>query len=150
MTTHHSQPAILRDETGSSTIELCIYASVMFMFIAIITVAGRIAIAGDAVQSAAAEAARAASISRTAGDAQSAAAGGASAIFTNSDLECVTTNVSVDTSGFGTPVGTAATVTATVDCDVALNDLTLIPGLPGSHRITATMTSPIDTYRGRS
>lgn len=146
--THRRVPCRLRDDTGSSVVELLIFAGCIFGFIGIIAVGGRIAIASDTVQSAAAEAARAASISRSAGEAQTAAATGAAAIFTNSDLTCVTRTVNVDTSGFTLPVGTPATVTATVDCAVALADISL-PGVPGSHTVTATMTSPIDTYRGR-
>jgi Flp pilus assembly protein TadG len=145
-----TQPQRLSSDAGSSAVELCIFAASIFALIAIIALGGRIMIVGDAVQSAAAEAARAASISRTEGEAQTAAAGGAAAIFANSDLTCAATSVRVDTAGFSAPVGTAATVTATVECEIALDDLMLLPGLPGSHRISSTMTSPLDTYRGRS
>ena len=120
------------------------------MALAILTLGGRLAMAIHAVQGAAAEAARAASISRTAGDASSAAMRGADAMLANSSLNCATRSVIVDTSGFGLPVGTPANVEATVECDVALEDLTLVPGMPSTHRVSATMVSPLDTYRGRS
>jgi hypothetical protein len=45
-------------------------------------------------------------------------------------------------------VGTPASVTATVTCVVNLSDVA-IPGLPGTRTITATMSSPLDTYRER-
>ena len=38
--------------------------------------------------------------------------------------------------------------TATVACVVNLADLSL-PGVPGTRTVTATATSPIDTYRER-
>jgi len=55
----------------------------------------------------------------------------------------------VDTAGFAVPVGTPATVSATVVCQVWLADLTPIPAMPGQVTIEATMQSPLDTYRGR-
>ena len=88
-------------------------------------------------------------ISRSAGEAQAAAAAGASAILSNRDLFCETRAVTVDTTGFSLPVGTPAQVQATVRCDVAFTTLTFIPGVPGTKTITATMTSPLDTYRDR-
>ena len=44
--------------------------------------------------------------------------------------------------------GQAATVTATISCTARLSDIAL-PGLPGAKTLTASFTSPIDTYRGR-
>ena len=41
-----------------------------------------------------------------------------------------------------------ASVTATVTCVVNLSDVA-VPGLPGTRTITATMSSPLDTYRER-
>ena len=68
-------------------------------------------------------------------------------------LRCVVETVNVDTgeqngTGFAIQAGTAATVSATVSCTVPLSDLAL-PGLPGSHTITATFDSPLDVYRQR-
>jgi hypothetical protein len=53
----------------------------------------------------------------------------------------VSTTVTVDTAGFAAPVGTPATVTATVRCVVNLADLA-VPGVPGTRTVTATATSP--------
>lgn len=63
----------------------------------------------------------------------------------NQGLHCAGHQVTVDTGGFGLPVGTPATVS----CTVPLADLG-VPGLPGERTITATAHSPLDTYRGRS
>lgn len=57
-------------------------------------------------------------------------------------------HVSIDTSGYATDVGEAATVTATISCTANLSDIG-VPGLPGAKTITASWTSPIDTYRAR-
>ena len=76
------------------------------------------------------------------------AVSGATSSLANQKLQCTTKSVSVDTSGFASPVGTPATVTATVTCVVNLSDVA-VPGLPGTRTITATMSSPLDTYRER-
>lgn len=118
------------------------------LFVALIVFGGRVVIAHQAVQSAAAQAARTASIARTPGDAQSSAVSQAGASLDSQNVHCTRADVSVDTSGFAAPVGTPATVRATVTCAVNIGDLAL-PGVPGSITITETMTSPIDTYRAR-
>ena len=104
--------------------------------------------AHQGVQSAAADAARSASIARTQGGAQTEGNTAAATSLANQHVNCVTTTVSVDTSGFASPVGTPAKISATVTCDVNLSDL-FLPGVPGSKAITATMSSPLDTYRER-
>lgn len=137
-----------RGDAGSAPIELVLLAVPAMALVALVVVGGRQAIARDAVQAAAAEAARAASISRTADQAQSAAESGVSAILATEELECAPRSVDLDTSGFAAPVGTPALVRATVTCDVALTDLSLLP-VPGAITVTATMSSPLDTYRSR-
>ena len=64
-----------------------------------------------------------------------------------SDRTCTVRSCS-DTTGFARPVGTPATITATVSCLVRLSDLAM-PGLGGSRTVTATASSPLDTYRER-
>ena len=58
-------------------------------------------------------------------------------------------SVSVDTSAFGVPVGTPATVTASITCRVPFADLSL-PGMPGSITVRSTGAAALDTYRARS
>lgn len=137
-----------RQDRGSEAIAAAVGVPAFLLFIALIIAGGRLAIAKQAVESAAAEAARSASIARTQGEAQASAISGATGSLANQDLQCVTQTVSVNTSGFTVPVGTAASISATVTCVVDLSDVT-VPGLPGNSTITATMTSPLDTYRGR-
>lgn len=135
-------------QRGSAVIEAAIGVPAFMLFVALIVFAGRVTIAHQGVQSAAADAARSASIARTQGGAQSAAITAAATSLANQQMNCVSTRVNVDTSGFASPVGTPAKVNATVTCDVNLSDLWL-PGVPGSKAITATMSSPLDTYRER-
>jgi Flp pilus assembly protein TadG len=139
---------MIRTDRGSAAIETVIGVPAFLLFIALIIGAGRIAIARQSVEAAAAEGARSASIARTQSAADHDAATAVAATLGNQGLQCATTLVVVDTSEFAKPVGTPATVRATVTCVVNLSDVA-IPGLLGTLPITETMTSPLDTYRGR-
>jgi Flp pilus assembly protein TadG len=135
-------------EWGSATMEAVIGVPAFLLFVLLIIAAGRIALARQAVEASAAEAARSASIARTQGQAQANGVSGAAISLRNQGVRCASQRVDIDTSGFATPVGTPAKVTATVTCIADLSDIS-IPGLPGARTITATMSSPIDTYRER-
>jgi Flp pilus assembly protein TadG len=135
-------------DRGSAAIETAVGVPAFLLFIALIIGAGRIAIARQAVEAAAAEGARSASIERTQAAADHSAKAAAAATLANQQLQCVSTQVVVDTSGFARPVGTPATVSVSITCVVNLSDVA-IPGLPGTLPITETISSPIDTYRGR-
>jgi Flp pilus assembly protein TadG len=135
-------------DRGSATIEAVIVAPAFLLFVGLIIGAGRVAIAHQSVEAAAAEAARTASVARTAGQARADATSSAQHTLVNQGLQCATLTVAVDTTGFATPVGTPARVTATVVCVVSLADLS-VPGMPGTLRVEATVGSPLDTYRGR-
>ena len=137
----------LRDR-GSATIEAVILAPAFLLFVGLIIGAGRVATAHQSVESAAAEAARTASVSRTAGQARADATSSAERTLANQGIQCASLTVDVDTSGFAAPVGTSARVTATVVCVFSLADVS-VPGMPGTIRIAATVGSPLDTYRGR-
>jgi Flp pilus assembly protein TadG len=117
------------------------------LFVLLFVFAGRVAIAHQGVQSAAADAARSASIARTQGGAQTAGDTAAATSLANQHMNCTATTVSVDTTGFASPVGTPAKVNVIVTCQVNLSDL--LPGVPGTKVIAATMSSPLDTYRAR-
>jgi Flp pilus assembly protein TadG len=137
-----------RNERGSATVEAVIGVPAFLLLTALLVLGGRIAIATQVVQAAASDAARAASISRTAASARTEATTAARHSLTNQDLACTTTSVTVDTNAFAAPIGTAGQVSATVTCALPLGDLG-VPGLAGTKTITATMSSPLDTFRGR-
>jgi len=135
-------------ERGSAALEAAIGLPAFLLFVGLIIFAGRVAIATQAVDSAATQAARTASIARTASDAGATARSAATSSLTSQQVTCVSTTVTVDTAGFAAPVGTPATVTATVRCVVNLSDLA-VPGVPGTRTVTATASSPVDTFRER-
>lgn len=137
-----------RDERGSATIEAVMWAPVIAVFLAVTILGGRLAIAQQAVQAAATDAARSASIARTAGAASHAGSAAGHSGLANQGLKCAPATVSVDTSQFSRPVGTPAVVTATISCRVLTADLSL-PGIPGTMLVQATQTSPLDTFRER-
>lgn len=136
-----------RREQGAAVIEVVILAPALGLILALIIAGGRVALAHQAVEAAAAEGARAASISRTQASARSSARTAATSSLTAQNTRCLATSVTVDTSGFASPVGTPASVGATVTCRLDLAGV--LPALPGSMNITATVRSPLDTYRER-
>ena len=137
-----------RNQRGSATLELVIVIPATLLLISAIIMAGRLALAHQAIQAVAYDAARAASVARDQATATSAAANVASFSLASNGLSCISTNTTVNTSGFGSAAGQNATVTANVTCNVRLGDLSL-PGVPGSVTLKADASSPIDTYRER-
>ncbi|WP_109472413.1 TadE/TadG family type IV pilus assembly protein [Ornithinimicrobium cavernae] len=148
LTTHGRRGRATGAERGSLSVEIVILAPVLLLFVLMVVFAGRWSIAQQGVQSAAAEAARAASIARSPGEASGSAREAALTSLTNQDLRCSTQTVVVDTAGFAGAPGTPGTVSATVTCVVDMRDLA-VPGVPGTRTLTATMSSPLDTYRSR-
>jgi Flp pilus assembly protein TadG len=118
------------------------------LFVGLIIFGGRTATTHQSVETAAADAARAASIERTSNAARSAAIDTATTSLSNQGVHCLDIDVSVDASQFSRTVGEVATVSVTVQCRLDLSDLS-VPGVPGSRLIKATMASPIDTWRER-
>jgi Flp pilus assembly protein TadG len=136
-----------RDD-GNAALELVVLAPVLLFILGLVVAAGRTSIAQGAVDAAARDAARQASISLTPGAAQAAALSSAKSALSRDGLDC-DPQVFVDTRQFTiVPVGLPATVTATVTCQVPLSDL-VVPGLPGSRTLRFTFTSPLDPFRER-
>lgn len=136
-------------QRGSATTELAVVAPGLLMIIALLVMGGRITIAGGSVEHAAAEAARAASIARTASDAVAAGTAAAQRSLEQQGLSCVgAPAITINAQEFVRPPGEPAAVSATVTCEVQLSDIT-IPVVPGSRTITETVQSPLDTYRMR-
>ncbi len=136
-------------ERGSAAIEAAILAPPLLVLIGLAIVGGRIQVAGGAIEGAAHDAARAASISRTAGEAHANALAAAGATLGQQGLHCASLTVAVNTAGFAVPVGEPATVSATVTCVVDFSDLAGADGLPGAKTLTASFVSALDTFRTR-
>lgn len=136
-------------DAGSASIELAILApAVLAMFVAVL-IGGRTNLARQSVEAAAFDAARTASLERTAGAAQAQASAAAFATLAGQGLHCSSTTVAVSTDGFAVPVGQPATVTATVTCRLSYADIAL-PGMPGGAILTYSFESPLDKYRSRA
>ena len=138
----------VREERGSAAIEAAVGLPAFVLFVGLIIFGGRTATTHSAVESAAADAARSASIARTSTEAKSDARDAAQASLANQDIKCLSVNVIVDVADFSKPVGEPGAVTTTVECRLDLADLS-VPGVPGSRLIKATISSPLDTWRGR-
>jgi Flp pilus assembly protein TadG len=137
-----------RDERGSAAVEAAIGVPAFMLFVGLIIFAGRTAVAHQAVESAAADAARSASIARTSSLASNEARQAARTSLTNQQLACVDIIVAVDTGAFTRPIGQAGAVEVTVECRLDLSDLS-VPGVPGSRVVRASMSSPLDSWRER-
>lgn len=137
-----------RDERGSAAIEAAVGVPAFALFVGLILFGGRTAVTHQAVESAAADAARAASIERTGAAARTAALQAATSSLDNQDINCLSVDVAVDVSEFSRPVGQEANVTVRVSCRLDLSDLA-VPGVAGTKLVKASITSPVDTWRQR-
>lgn len=143
------RPGRRHEERGSAALEAVIGVPAFMVLLAMIIYGGRTAIAHQALESAAADAARSASIARTPQvasiDARQAAIDNLSA----QQIHCRNITVHVDTADVTKAPGIPGAVRVTISCRLDLGDLA-VPGLPGSRVLTATMRSPIDTWRSVS
>jgi Flp pilus assembly protein TadG len=137
-----------RAEDGSAALELVVLGPVLLAMLALIIAAGRTSIAQGAVDAAARDAARQASIALSPAAADAAARSSALAALRRDGLGCKPV-ITINTSGFATPAGQPALpVSVTVSCAVPLADLSL-PGLPGTITMSSVFTSPLDQFRAR-
>nr|WP_254909744.1 TadE/TadG family type IV pilus assembly protein [Micromonospora sp. NBS 11-29] len=152
----------MRRDRGSVSIEVAVLAPAFIGLMVLAGVAGRTAVADEAVEAAAHDAARAASLARNAADGADAADEAARGQLDWSGLRCTAPpRLRLSGSVAGTPTtfaaayrsaaGVPATVTAEVTCTVSFDDLRApgLPGVPGGKTVSARFTSPLDTYRSR-
>lgn len=137
----------VRDERGSAAIEIALLAPLLGAFVLLVVFGGRLALARQTVQAAAADAARAASIARTADAAERSATQTAEATLVNQGVACAASTIDIDTKGFKTPPGTPASTTVSITCELLTADLSL--PVPGSISVSASSSSALDTYRTR-
>lgn len=136
-------------QSGAVAIELAILTPAVILFFVVMVVAGRITLARQAAEAAAFDAARTASLARSASAAQTQATNAALSSFQSQGIECISLAVAVNTAGFGIEPPAPATVSVSVSCNVQLADIAL-PGIPGSMTLDGQFTSPLDRYRSRS
>ncbi|SCE84532.1 TadE/TadG family type IV pilus assembly protein [Micromonospora mirobrigensis] len=151
-----------RAERGSVSVEVAVLAPAFIALLVLAGVAGRTAIAQEAIGSAAHDAARAASISRTAGAAREAAGEAVSESLDWQRLNCEGApqlsfsgsvggvSTSFD-AAFASGPGQVATVSVQVTCVISYADIQLstTPGMPDGSTVSARFTSPLDRYRSR-
>jgi Flp pilus assembly protein TadG len=149
-------------DRGSVSIEVAVLAPAFIGLMVLAGVAGRTAVADEAVESAAHDAARAASIARDADTGETEATDAARRQLDWSGLRC-TAPPALDLHGsvggtatsfaaaYRSAPGVPSTVTVTVTCTVSFDDLQApgLPGVPGGKTVSASFTSPLDTYRSR-
>ncbi|MGV9210658.1 TadE/TadG family type IV pilus assembly protein [Micromonospora sp. RB23] len=153
-----SRPA----ERGSVSIEVAVLAPAFIALMVLAGVAGRSAVAAEAIDAAAHDAARAASISRNPTDAKEQARMAAQQQLDWHGLSCggapiltfggrVGNNDTGFDNAYSSALGQNATVTVTVECRVSFRDIRLdaLPGMPSENSIEASYTSPLDRYRSR-
>jgi len=130
-------------ERGSASTELVLVTPLLVVLMLFVVLADRLAHADLQVNSAAHQAARAASLTRSPPEAQTAALRTAQASLADQGLTCTALTVDTDTSQFR-PGGV---VTVSVTCAVSLADLAGL-GVPGATVVHARHTSPLDRFRG--
>ena len=136
-------------ERGAATVEITLLVPALVIFLGLLLAGGRLWFARTAVIEAAHASARAASLARTATQASADGQSAAAASLSSAGLVCMDRSVVIGAAAFGVPVGTPATVTAMISCQVPFSDIVL-PGMPGSISIVGHGSSALDTYRGRS
>lgn len=139
---------------GSVSVEVAILTPAFLLLIVMAIVAGRTAIAHNAIDLAAHDGARAASLARDATTAREAAVSAAVDSLSRQGLRCVNDvagDVLVDTSGFAQPVDSLELgfVSVTVTCEVSFADVAIV-NAPATRELTSTFVSPLDTFRERS
>jgi len=137
-----------RGDEGSVALEAAIIMPSLIMFVCLAIAGGRLVTSGAKIDAAAEDAAREASLHRTAASAQQAAHQAATESLNDQGITCASTSVTVDTGGLTVAIGQVGTVTVTVNCTVNLSDL-LLPGVPGTRTLTSRATSVVDQYRQR-
>jgi hypothetical protein len=134
----------LRAEDGSATTELVLVTPLLIILLLFATMAGRLALSRSDVQEAARDAARAASIERTADGADAAARAAAQANLEQSGTKCDDLHVEWQDPGDFKPGGSVA---FKVTCQVPLGDLMLLRLPGGAKEVSATAVEVIDVYR---
>jgi Flp pilus assembly protein TadG len=132
-------------ERGSATTELVLITPVLIIVLLFVVALGRIASSRAEVDAAARDVAREAANARSFAEAVASSDAAARGDLGEAGVTCRSLAIALDMNNFRA----GGTVTATVSCTVALQDLVGL-GLPASRTITARFTAPIDLYRATS
>jgi Flp pilus assembly protein TadG len=130
-------------DQGSAAVELVLLTPLLVLMMLLAVALGRLVETRPQTDSAARQAARAASLAGDPATAAAEATATARAALTSENITCSGMSVTTDTAAFR-PGGQ---VTVQVSCTVSLSGLALLH-LPGSRTLTSRFSSPIDLYRG--
>ncbi|WP_162802088.1 pilus assembly protein [Ornithinimicrobium murale] len=137
-----------QDRGSGLAIEGALLGTALLALLVLVAAAGRVSGAHVPIDSAANNAARAASISRSHDQAHAAAMDAATTTLSGQGSSCPDPAITVDTSGLNSPPGQVGLVHVTIRCTVQLSDLSGLD-LPGTRTITAEATSVVDAYRAK-
>ncbi|MEO9151748.1 MAG: TadE/TadG family type IV pilus assembly protein [Lapillicoccus sp.] len=126
-----------RRDRGSMAVEVVILVPVLFAFVLLIVAGGRLVLRQGEIDSAARDAARAASLARSSGEAR-----GAAADAVRASMGGTSCGTAVDTSQFFA----GGDVAVQISCVVPFGDLGLV-GLPGSTTVRGKSVAPLDQFR---
>jgi len=141
-------------ERGSASVEVAILLPAFILLMVVASFVGRVTIAQNAVDLAAHDAARAASIEREGDTAASVAVDTANDTLDELGVLCASRTVTPDVADafanddFGPQEGAPPVVAVTVTCTLSFAAFPLLDFDTAS--VTSTYTSPLDWYRGRS
>lgn len=130
-------------ERGAATVEFVLITPVLVLMMLFVVGLGRFGVAQGDVNGAARDAARAASIARTAADAKVDGEAAANAALAERQVPCESVAVKVDPATFAPGTDVVADVT----CVVQLHDVSQF-WTPGSVTIRSHFVSTIDRFRG--
>jgi Flp pilus assembly protein TadG len=137
-----------RSEAGSVAVEIALLAPALVLVLGLLVAGGRLWFARTTVAEAAHASARAASLARSPGEAKAVGTEAGRQSMATAGLRCGTSSVQVSAAGFAVPVGTPATVTSDVSCEVGFADV-FLPGMAGSIHLRGHGSAALDTYRAR-
>ena len=126
-------------ERGTMSIEMVVLIPVLLLITMVAVAGGRIVSAQGMVEAASRDAARAASMERSVGAANTAA----NQSLSRADTANANCSAGVDVGGFRR----GGAVTVSVSCRVKLSDLGLV-FLPGTTVVKAESSAPVDQWRG--
>lgn len=130
-------------ERGTAVTEAVVLTPLVVLLMAFVAFCGRLASTAVDVESAASDAARAASIATSAGQAVVSGEAVATAVLAERDVSCAELSVAVDPGA----LRNGDDVFVIVTCTVSLADLSGL-GLPGNKTVRASAVEVVDKYRG--
>jgi Flp pilus assembly protein TadG len=126
-------------------VEMVLLTPALIITLLFLVFCGRLADTQLRLNDVAHQAARAASIARSTPSADNDARFTAVRALAQAGISCQDLAVTLDTAG----LRPGSTVHVTITCTVGLSDLALL-GVPGHTTLSASFSSPVDTYRGET